>query len=95
MPILILFILKPAPWILLDSYCVLLRDHGKLRGLEKHLLVIGVELAWALKDTDTPATVVSRGLVIYSAAPVTALLMLIYSVELIVKQIVALGGKQE
>ena len=59
------------------------------------LLVKGTELAWALKDTDTPATLVSRGLVIYSAAPVAAFLMLIYSVELIVKQIAALGGKQE
>jgi TRAP-type C4-dicarboxylate transport system permease small subunit len=51
------------------------------------LLVKGSELAWALKDADTPATLVSRGLVIYSAAPVAALLMLIYSVELIVKQV--------
>jgi TRAP-type C4-dicarboxylate transport system permease small subunit len=59
------------------------------------LLVKGSELAWALKDTDTPATLVSRGLVIYSAAPVAAFLMLIYSVELIVKQIAALRGKQE
>jgi TRAP-type C4-dicarboxylate transport system permease small subunit len=51
------------------------------------LLVKGAELAWALKDADTPATLISRGLVIYSAAPVAALLMLIYSVELIVKQV--------
>ena len=59
------------------------------------LLVKGVELAWALKDTDTPATLISRGLVIYSAAPVAAFLMLLYSVELIVKQIAALRGKNE
>ena len=59
------------------------------------LLVKGAELAWALKDTDTPATIISRGLVIYSAAPVAAFLMLLYSVELIVKQIAALGGKKE
>jgi TRAP-type C4-dicarboxylate transport system permease small subunit len=59
------------------------------------LLVKGGELAWALKDTDTPATLVSRGLVIYSAAPVAAFLMLLYSVELIFKQIAALRGKQE
>jgi len=54
------------------------------------LLVKGAELAWALKDTDTPATVISRGLVIYSAAPVAGFLMLIYSVELVIKQIAAL-----
>jgi TRAP-type C4-dicarboxylate transport system permease small subunit len=59
------------------------------------LLVKGGELAWALKDTQTPATLISRGLVIYSAAPVAAFLMLIYSLELIVKQIAALRGKQE
>ena len=59
------------------------------------LLVKGAELAWALKDTDTPATLVSRSLVIYSAAPVAAFLMLVYSLELIVKQIAALRGKQE
>jgi TRAP-type C4-dicarboxylate transport system permease small subunit len=59
------------------------------------LLVKGAELTWALKDADTPATVISRGLVIYSAAPVAAFLMLVYSVELIVKQIAALRGKQE
>lgn len=59
------------------------------------LLVKGAELAWALKDTDTPATVISRGLVIYSAAPVAAFLMLLYSLELIVKQIneIRRGGK--
>ena len=59
------------------------------------LLVKGSELAWALKDTDTPATVISRGLVIYSAAPVAAFFMLLYSVELIVKQIAEIrrGGK--
>jgi TRAP-type C4-dicarboxylate transport system permease small subunit len=59
------------------------------------LLVKGGELAWALKDTQTPATLISRGLVIYSAAPVAAFLMLIYSVELIIKQITALRGKQK
>ena len=59
------------------------------------LLVKGGELAWALKDAQTPATLVSRGLVIYSAAPVAAFLMLIYSVELIVRQIAVLRGKQE
>lgn len=59
------------------------------------LLVKGAELAWALKDTDTPATVISRGLVIYSAAPVAAFFMLLYSLELIVKQIneIRRGGK--
>ena len=59
------------------------------------LLVKGAELAWALKDTDTPATVISRGLVIYSAAPVAAFFMLLYSLELIVKQIIEIrrGGK--
>ena len=59
------------------------------------LLIKGAELAWALKDTDTPATVISRGLVIYSAAPVAAFLMLLYSLELIVKQIneIRRGGK--
>jgi TRAP-type transport system small permease protein len=59
------------------------------------LLVKGAELAWALKDTQTPATLISRGLVIYSAAPVAAFLMLIYSVELSVKQIAALKGKRK
>lgn len=59
------------------------------------LLVKGVELAWALKDTDTPATLVSRGLVIYSAAPVAAFLMLLYSLELIIKQVIEIvGGKR-
>jgi TRAP-type transport system small permease protein len=57
------------------------------------LLVKGAELAWALKDTQTPATLISRGLVIYSAAPVAGFLMLIYSVELTVKQVAALRRK--
>ena len=56
------------------------------------LLVKGSQLAWALKDTDTPATLLSRGLVIYSAAPVAAFLMLLYSIELIVKQIIEIAG---
>jgi TRAP-type transport system small permease protein len=59
------------------------------------LLAKGAELAWALKDTQTPATLVSRGLVIYSAAPVAGFLMLIYSVELSVKEIAALGGRRK
>ncbi len=59
------------------------------------LLVKGGELAWALKDTQTPATLVSRGLFIYLAAPVAAFLMLLYSLELIVKQVIGLvGGKK-
>ena len=67
-----------------------------LAGFSLFLLVKGTELAWALKDTDTPATVISRGLVIYSALPVAAFLMLLYSLELIVKQIAAiLGGKRQ
>jgi len=66
-----------------------------LAGFSLFLLVKGTQLAWALKDTDTPATLISRGLVIYSAAPVAAFLMLLYSVELIVRQIVEIrrGGK--
>ena len=63
-----------------------------LAGFSLFLLVKGTELAWALKDTDTPATVISRGLVIYSALPVAAFLMLLYSLELIVKQIAAILG---
>jgi TRAP-type C4-dicarboxylate transport system permease small subunit len=59
------------------------------------LLVKGGELAWALKDTQTPATLISRGLVIYSAAPVAAFLMLIFSLELIVRQIAAFRGREE
>ena len=68
---------------------------GLLALFSVFLMVKGAELAWALKDTDTPATVISRGLVIYSAAPAAAFLMLLYSLELIVKQIneIRRGGK--
>jgi TRAP-type C4-dicarboxylate transport system permease small subunit len=58
------------------------------------LLIIGAKLAWGLKDFMTPATLISRGLYIYSAAPVAALFMLIYSIELIAKQIKGSGGTE-
>lgn len=56
------------------------------------LLVEGIALVQGTIDVFMSASLLSRGLCVYLAIPVSALLMLLYSMELIIKQF-ARGGK--
>lgn len=56
------------------------------------LLIEGITLVQGTIDVFMSASLLSRGLCVYLAVPISALLMLIYSLELIISQFVT-GGK--
>ena len=63
-------------------------------GFSYFLLVEGARFAKEMINVELTATEWSRGYVVYSAAPVTAILMLIYGLEAMVKDIKALARKE-
>lgn len=64
-------------------------------GFSGFLLVEGVKFAREMIGVELPATLLSRGYVVYSAAPVSAVLMLIFGLEALVKDIKSLTRKGE
>lgn len=59
------------------------------------LFIEGVTLAKGCWNDQMSCTLLSRGMFVYLAVPVAAFLMTLYSAELIVKQFVAPGGKNQ
>ncbi len=59
------------------------------------LFIEGIALAQGCWNDQMSCTLLSRGMFVYLAVPVAAFLMTLYSAELIVKQFVSTGGKNQ